>query len=272
MKKFKLRNIIQILFFMLVTLIAVNHNTDLAIPFTSDASLHSICPFGGVASLYQIITSGEFIKDIHMSSFVMTVLIFGLAILFGPVFCSWICPLGTIQEFISKIGKKIFKKKHNTFISMKVHNILKYFRYVVLVFVLYKTYTSAVLVFENIDPFYALFHIGTGEATTLSLIVLSVILIGSLFVERPWCKYMCPLGALLGITNKFRIFSIRRNENTCINCNMCTKSCPMNIDVANKTKITDLQCISCLECTSENSCPIDNTVNLQIGGFKNETK
>ncbi len=272
MKKIKSRNVIQLVFFLIVTLIAINHNMELEIPFISSASLHSICPFGGVESLYQIITAGEFIKEIHMSSFIMTILIFGLALFFGPVFCSFICPIGTIQEFISKIGKKIFKKKHNTFIPRKVHNVLKYFRYILLLVLLYKTYTNAVLVFTNIDPFYALFNIGTGEVSRMSLIVLSIVLIGSLFVERPWCKYMCPLGALLGITNKFKIFKIRRNEKTCISCKLCTKNCPMNIDVANKTKITDLQCISCLECTSENACPIDNTVNFQIGGFNNENK
>jgi polyferredoxin len=86
-----------------------------------------------------------------------------------------------------------------------------------------------------------------------------------LFVERPWCKYACPYGAVLGITNLFRIFKIQRQPSTCINCGLCTKQCPMNIDVANKTIIKDHQCISCLECTSEAVCPVPETVTLKAG-------
>ncbi len=81
---------------------------------------------------------------------------------------------------------------------------------------------------------------------------------------------MCPYGATLGIFNLFRIFKIKRNKNTCVGCKKCDKVCPMNIEVSFKEKILNHQCISCLKCTSENVCPVDNTVELRIGGIKNE--
>ena len=266
-KKLPIRHYVQFFFFALIGLIAVNHTlveTGAGIPFLSDASLHALCPFGGVVTLYNLATLGTFIQKIHMSSSILMILIFILAILVGPVFCSFVCPLGSFQEFLGKIGKKLFKKRYNHFIPQKVHNVLKYFRYVVLILVVYVTAKSGYLMFDDIDPYNALFSFWSDEVSVKALIVLGITAILSLFVERPWCKYACPYGALLGLSNKVRIFKIKRVEATCVSCNKCTSVCPMNIDVANKTTVTDLQCISCMACTSEESCPVPETVTLTL--------
>jgi polyferredoxin len=93
------------------------------------------------------------------------------------------------------------------------------------------------------------------------------VLLGSLFVERPFCKYACPYGALLGLTNFFRVFGIKRNKETCIDCKACDKACPMNINVSGAGTVRNHQCISCLECTSEAACPVKDTVELGAGKF-----
>ena len=114
-------------------------------------------------------------------------------------------------------------------------------------------------------PYNALFSpSGRTRSPCPQLIILGATLLGSLFIERPWCKYFCPYGALLGVFNKFRIFKIKRSPSTCISCNKCTKACPMNIDVAKQGTITDLQCISCFECTSQRVCPVPDTVEMQL--------
>ena len=94
------------------------------------------------------------------------------------------------------------------------------------------------------------------------LVVLALVLLASLFVEMPFCKYACPLGAVLGVFNLVRIFMIRRNAATCIDCGVCDQVCPMNIPVSNRKVIRDHQCISCLECTSEYYCPEEGTVEV----------
>lgn len=271
-KKPKIRRMVQIFFFVLIAVIAINKTLEemgaVTIPFISTASLHALCPFGGVVTLYNIITVGDLIQKIHMSAVILMGLIFILAILFGPVFCGWVCPLGSAQEWIGKLGRKIFKKKYNHFVPRKVDMVLRYLRYAVLVWVIYVTARSATLVFSEVDPYNALFSFWSDEAALPSIIVLGVTLLGSLFVERPWCKYACPYGALLGLFNKIRIFKIKREPSTCISCNRCTRACPMNIDVANKEKVTDLQCISCFECTSERACPVAATVELKTASRK----
>lgn len=260
---------VQLFFLAIVLLISINHQLKekgLSIPIISSASLHSVCPFGGVVSIYSLLTEGNFVQKIHESSFVILGIVLSLSVLFGSVFCGWVCPLGTVQEFIGNLGKRIFKKRYNKFIPYKYDKYLRLLRYVILIWVVFVTAYTGKLAFSNIDPYHALFNFWTSEVAIGGIIVLILTLITSLFVERPWCKYLCPLGAVLGFSNLFRIFKIRRNYSTCINCKNCDNSCPMNIQISNKNKITNHQCISCLKCTSEVSCPISNTLTLNSKG------
>ncbi len=262
----KIRFSVQIIFFVLIALTALNsylESIGIVIPLVSQASLHSLCPFGGVVTIYTLATTGRMVQKVHESSLVLLGLVGILSVLFGPVFCSWMCPLGSIQEWIGKIGRKIFKNRYNHFVPAKIERYLKWFRYVVLVWVIYVTAQSGQLLFANVDPYYALFNFWSGEVAIQAIIVLGLTLAGALFIERPWCKFACPLGALLGLTNLFRIFRVRRTKSTCISCKKCDKACPMNIEVSDSSIVRDLSCNSCLRCTSDNVCPVPDTVNLK---------
>jgi polyferredoxin len=263
--KLKIRYFIQLFIFALIGLIAVNHNLaeqGKGIAWLSQASLHAICPFGGVVTIYNLLTVGTFVKKIHASAVVLMAIVLFTAILFGPAFCGWICPLGSIQEWIGKIGRKIFGKRYNHFLPQKVDGVLRYLRYVIFGLVVYLVAVSGTILFSAVDPYYALFNFWNGEATLISIAILIVTLLLSLVVERPWCKYLCPYGAFLGTTNLIRVFKIRRSTETCINCMVCNNVCPMNIEISEKEQVLNHQCISCLECTSEQNCPIENTVQL----------
>ncbi len=271
-KKNLIRLAVQIFFLALIILISFNHfrnEQGLAPLLIGNPSLHAVCPFGGVVTIYTYFSEGAFVQNIQQSSVTLMWLVLGLTLLFGPVFCGWICPFGTVEEFVGKIGRKIFKKRYNNFIPFKLDKLLKYLRYVVLLLVVILTATSGKLLFSNVDPYFALFNIWSSEVTRLSLLVLGLILIGSLFVERPWCKYLCPFGALLGIFNFFRIVKLKRNEKTCINCKACDRVCPMNIDISTSKVITDHACISCLLCTDEMACPVSNSLNFSVLERKN---
>ncbi len=266
-----IRHSLQIFFFVLIGMFAINHiigETGTApFSFLPNVSLHAICPFGGIESALSLITAGALTRQLQLSTLVMTGIIIIMTLIFGAVFCSFVCPLGSIQEWIGKLGKKIFKKKYNTFIPTKVHNILKYFRYVSLIAVVVLTYKAATLIFLEVDPYFAMYNFFTDEVTIGSLIVLGVTLVGSLFVERPWCKYACPYGAFLGLVGKISIFKIKRNTETCTSCNLCNKKCPMNIDIQNKKVVYDGLCNKCLECTDSGVCK-PNSLSYQAGKVK----
>ncbi|MBB6480869.1 4Fe-4S binding protein [Spirochaeta isovalerica] len=271
-KKAKARRWIQIAFFVVAALIAVNHTlaeSGTAIPFVAEASLHAVCPFGGVVTLYNLATTGTFVQKIHESSLVLMLIVFGAAILVGPIFCGWICPFGTFQEWLGKLGRKIFKKKYNKFIPYKYDKYLRFLRYLVLIWAVVMTAWSGKIIFADFDPYYALFQFWTGEVAVTGFIALFLVVLLSLFVERPFCKYACPYGAVLGLFNFIRIFALRRNADTCISCSACDNACPMNIPVSRKGKIMNHQCISCFECTSTDGvCPVSGTLEFNTSALK----
>lgn len=268
------RTVVQVVFVVLILAISVAHTLEedgIDVPVLGSASLHAVCPFGGVVTLYQLATTGTLTRKIHESALVLMWTVLGLAILVGPVFCGWGCPFGSIQEWIGRIGGKLFKKRYNAFIPYRFDRILRYLRYGVLAWVIYMTAATGQLVFADIDPYFTLFNLWSEEIAVGGIIVLVVVVILSLFVERPFCKYACPYGAVLGVTNLFRVFSIRRNAKTCIDCGVCDRSCPMNIPVSSSTIVRNHQCITCMKCASEQACPVGDTVELRLGRFEQPT-
>ncbi len=261
----RLRFTIQIIILVFVLLISYNHsreeaNLPLVLGFTGAPSLHSICPFGGVVTFYTYITTGEFVRKLHPSNLIMLGGLLVLLILTGASFCGWICPFGTVQELISKLGKALKIKKIR--IPKYIDAPLTYLKYGVLIFVIIRTTQSGLLMFQNMDPYYALFNLWSDELSKIALIMLGIVLVSSLFIERPWCRYACPLGAFQGLFNWVSIIKIKRNENSCISCSMCNRSCPMGIDVMNKNAVNHPLCNRCLNCVD--ACPVKETLDLKL--------
>lgn len=247
----------QIVFFIIVALIAAN--------VLSSSSLHAVCPLGGVTSIYEYLTGGGYVQRIRASSFVIMWIVFLLAIPFGALFCGWICPLGSVQEWFAGIGKKTFKERYNRMIPNLIDEKLRYLRYVVLAWVLIMTAATGQLEFADVCPYDALFNSWTGNAAIGGMVVLGVILALSLFIERPFCKYACPYGALLGFFNRIPLVRLKRNEETCIDCKQCDEICPMNLDISTRDKVTQHQCIRCMKCTSQVACPVEGCMTFEAG-------
>jgi len=264
-----IRRSIQIFFFILVafgaTMGALAEKGIKVPAAAAGSSLHSICPFGGVVSFWQLVSAGTLVKKVHESSVTLAVIGILLAVLFGPVICGWICPFGSLQEWLGSLGRKLLKKKYNNMLPKKLDAALRYLRYAVLIWVSYMTIMSGKLFFQDYDPYWVLFNFWTGEIAVAGTIVLLATILLSLAVERPFCKYACPYGAFQGIFNLFRIFGIKRKASTCIDCKACDRACPMNIEVSTASTVRNHQCISCLSCTSEYACPIGATVELAAG-------
>lgn len=261
------RRAIQIFFLLIITLGAVNHTLverGIQVPLIGSASLHALCPYGGVVTLWHLATTGRLVRQIHESALVLLGLTVVLAGLFGPVFCGWVCPFGSVQEWIGRLGRKLLPKSYNRIVPEKLDSWLRYLRYGVLVWTVYMTATTGVLVFKDVDPYYALFNFWTGEVAISGFIALALMLALSLVMERPFCKYACPMGALLGLSNIFRIFGIKREQSSCVDCGICDRVCPMNIQVSAKSRILDHRCISCGECTSDRACPVPQTVEWKL--------
>lgn len=104
----------------------------------------------------------------------------------------------------------------------------------------------------------------TNIMISISFIIMAGFLVISMLFERPFCNYVCTEGIKFGFASFTRIFTIKRNSESCINCKKCDKACSMNISISNKNSIRNAQCINCFERIS--ACPIKDT--LSYGKIK----
>ncbi|MDX9801280.1 MAG: 4Fe-4S binding protein [Spirochaetia bacterium] len=219
----------------------------------------ALCPFGGLEALYSLIFTGTFLKRTAASNIILLAAVILLAFVFRRTFCGNICPLGTLQELFQKLRGKFLKKRF--VIPEKADKYLRYLKYLVMVFFLAATFRLGYLVIRPYDPWGAYHHLTSKDLFIefpIGFAVLVAALIGSFLYDRFFCKYLCPMGAFLGIAGKAGFFRIKRVDATCIHCNLCTKACPVNIKVHELTEVLDAECISCNECV--NKCPVENTL------------
>lgn len=247
---FKTRRVLQFVVLGLVFVLTLRH---MNLGIEKAAPIDAYCPFGAIEGMLTYITTGEFLKRIFLSSFILMGIVFLMTLLFGRVFCSHLCPLGALQEWVRMLGRKIGIKK-DLELPKKVDAIARYFKYVILIAIIYFSYQVGDLVFRAYDPFNALMHLGEEfEEKVVGYSILGVLLLGSLFTKNWWCRYFCPLGATLGIIRKLSPFKLTRDKNTCIGCGACDRVCPAGLGIEKANEIKSADCISCLDCVKD--CP-----------------
>ncbi|MBA4369182.1 MAG: hypothetical protein C0403_16270 [Desulfobacterium sp.] len=104
------------------------------------------------------------------------------------------------------------------------------------------------------------------KMTSITVITLLALVVLSFFTRNFWCRYACPYGAMLGILAFFSPSQIKRNPETCINCNRCNQACPYHLPVNKKKLLYSLECSGCMDCI--HACPSKNTLGLKILGLK----
>ena len=101
--------------------------------------------------------------------------------------------------------------------------------------------------------------------TTAAFVVLGLVL-GSIFVQNLWCRYLCPYGALMGLTALFSPVRIERNHNACVDCAKCAKACPAALPVDKLIQIRSAECMACLECVAV--CPAQDALVVAVAAPK----
>ncbi|NTU76180.1 MAG: 4Fe-4S binding protein, partial [Anaerolineaceae bacterium] len=195
------------------------------------------------------------------------------SLLLRSAFCGWICPLGFIQDLVSNFSKFLQKRiapvrrffaavnKRGARLAV-LDRYLRYVKYIVLVWTVAGAAYYGFMVFRDYDPWSTLLNLAEFSFTP-GVIVLAATLIGSFFVERPWCRYACPLGAANGLVSLLSPVYLKRTEAACTVCKVCTKACPMGLEIHIAQTIKSPDCNACLVCVD--ACPRNGALELHLG-------
>lgn len=226
-------------------------------------------PISGMLGLVDWIHQGA-INTIHPAATILFLTFLTLSIVFRKAFCSWLCPVGLISEMLAKVGEKLFGR--NFLLPRVVDRALMSLKYVLLSFFLSAFFImgmAGITAFiaspynQVVDVKMLLFFLNMG---TFGLLVFSVLIVGSIFVQGFWCRYLCPYGALLGLFSWLSPMKVRRNPASCIDCAKCDKVCPACLPIMIKNQIISVECTGCMECVEV--CPVKDTLHFGSRNWK----
>jgi len=218
-------------------------------------------PIASLMNLKVLVETGR-LPSVHPAGVVLLIAFLAISWLFRKSFCSWLCPVGTLSEYLWRLGRSTFKR--NWRIPRILDIPLRALKYALLgLFVYAIAGMSVAAIRAFLDGPYGVIadvkllnffrYLGTGGAITLAvLVVLSV------FVQNFWCRYLCPYGALLGLFSLASPLRIRRNAPLCIDCGKCARECPSRLPVDQLVSIKSAECTGCLECVA--SCPVEKAL------------
>lgn len=192
--------------------------------------------------------------------FVFWVFIILTVFLFGRgLFCGWLCPFGSLSEALYKIGGRLGLKRWQGHLPRAVHDRLKWLKYAIFFGLLAVSMFSMGLaeMLAEVEPFKTTFLVGIPNRAWPYGLFACTLLGLSIFIERPYCKYICPLGAALAMPSTFRWFGLRRKQD-CNKCKACAVGCG-SLAIDAHGRIDHRECLHCLDCmvlyTDQTGCP-----------------
>jgi len=225
-------------------------------------SFEAYCPFGGVESLWGLLTTGQFSCALGPLNLSLLIGVVALALLAKKAFCGWACPIGFLGELAARLGGIVWKRRPP--VPAKADARLKLLRYAVLAVALFFTYRAGELVLRGYDPFYLLFSgLGHGSAGVVSSVVLGALALGAFVAPMLFCRYLCPMGAVFDPFSRLGLIHVRRDEARCTGCGRCGQACPHRIPVHQLHAVRHRDCTNCLECLD--TCQEAGVLALRVG-------
>jgi polyferredoxin len=218
-------------------------------------------PIAGLMNTSYFLQTGR-MPEIHPAAMILFVTFLSICVMFRKAFCGWLCPIGTISEYLWKTGRSTFRR---VFFPPRWLDIpLRGLKYALLALFLWAVgamSAESIRVFLS-GPYGLMADVKMLDffrhMSVLAAVVIGILALGSIFVPNLWCRYLCPYGALMGLAALLSPLRIRRRAELCIDCAKCAKACPSNLPVDRLVQIRSAECMACLECVAV--CPAEGAL------------
>lgn len=213
-------------------------------------------PIASLMNLKALLLTGE-MPALHAAGMLLLIAFLAMSWIFRKSFCGWLCPVGTLSEYLWRLGRQTFGRTFRLPRGLDV--ALRSLKYILLALFLYAVGSMSVAgIRAFLDGPYGV----VADVKMLNFfrflgvtggIVTAAIVLASVFVQNFWCRYLCPYGALMGLVSMASPLRIRREASLCIDCGKCAKACPSALPVDQLVTIRSAECTGCLQCVAE--CP-----------------
>lgn len=231
------------------------------------AGVEGWLPIEGLMQFKYVLLSGH-LPRLHPAAFFLFTVFPLSSLSLRKSFCGWLCPVGTVSEYLWKYGRRVFGR--NFRLPRWLDLPLRSLKYLLLAFFVYAV---AMMSAEAIADFVAspyglvvdvrMLNFFRFMGSTTAFVLIGFVL-ASILVQNFWCRYLCPYGAWMGLISMLSPVRIARNESTCIDCGKCAKACPAVLPVDKLIQIRSAECMGCLECVAV--CPAKDALSLNLIG------
>lgn len=229
------------------------------------AGVEGWLPIAALMNLKFLLLTGR-APVIHPAGMFLLIAFLGMSFLLRKSFCSWLCPVGTLSEYLWKLGRRTFRRNFALprFLDISLRG-LKYVLLGLFVYVIVKMDADAIAGFL-MSPYgliadVKMLNFFRFMGTTAAIVIIALVVL-SVFVQNFWCRFLCPYGALMGLVSVFSPAKIRRIESACIDCAKCAKACPSLLPVDKLVQIRSAECTACMECVAV--CPAEGALQLAL--------
>jgi polyferredoxin len=233
-------------------------------PVSRPPGVAGFLPIAGLMGLRHWLTTGT-LDAIQPSAAVLLLLAILVSLALKKSFCSWICPVGTLSEWLWLLRGRLFGRWPGHGVPGWLDALLMAPKYLLLFFfasfVLWKMAPEDLAAYIE-GPYNRVADVRMLafflHPSTLTLAVLAALTVLSFLVKNAWCRYLCPYGALLGITSLLSPVKVKRVDAACTHCRACTRVCPMHIKVHEIGVVRSPECTGCLLCVED--CPVPESL------------
>jgi len=219
--------------------------------FTHPTGVEGWLPIAGLMNSKYLLLTGQ-MPAIHPAAMVLFLAFVGMSLLLKKSFCGWLCPVGTVSEYLWKLGKKIYGRtvRLPKGLDLPLRG-LKYLLLGFFVFIVGSMSAEALQEFMS-TPYGLIADVKMlNFFRTMGLTAMCVVLMLGLLstlVQNFWCRYLCPYGALMGLVSLLSPVKIRRDVEACVDCGKCAKACPSALKVDQLVQISSVECTGCMAC------------------------